>query len=68
MDSKYYTHFVLTEFEGSGFGEFSGVVQFAQSEQKRKSKLDADEARRLLAQNFAVDVNDLHLIQFSQLH
>jgi len=64
MDLKYYTHFVLTEFEGTGFGEFSGVVQFTQS----RSLFGAEEARRMLAQNFDVDVNELHLIQFSQLH
>ncbi len=65
MDSKYYTHFVLTEFEGTGFGEFSGVVQFNKTSQPL---FGAEDARRMLAQNFDVDVNELHLIQFSQLH
>lgn len=65
MESKYYTHFVLTEFEGTGFGEFSGVVQFKKTSQPG---FGSDDARRMLAQNFDVDVNDLHLIQFSQLH
>lgn len=65
MDSKYYTHFVLTEFEGTGFGEFSGVVQFNKTSQPQ---FGTEDARRMLAQNFDVDVDDLHLIQFSQLH
>lgn len=65
MDSKYYTHFVLTEFAGSGFGEFTGVVHL---DAGSRSAFGADDARRLLAQNFDVDVNDLHIIQFSQIH
>lgn len=65
MDNKYYTHFVLTEFEGSGFGEFTGVVHLNPGQ---RSGLGADDARRMLAQNFDVDINDLHVIQFSQIH
>ena len=67
MESKYYTHFVLTEFEGSSFGEFTGVVHMDRS-QRAGSGIGAEDARRMLAQNFDVDINDLHIIQFSQLH
>lgn len=65
MESKYYTHFVLTEFEGSSFGEFTGVVHVDKS---RRAGMGAEDARQMLAQNFDVDINDLHIIQFSQLH
>lgn len=65
MDVKYYTHFVLTELGGSGFGEFTGVVHV---DRGIAQGMIADEARYLLAQNLDVDVDDVHVIHWSHLH
>ena len=65
MDLKYYTHFVLTELGGTGFGEFTGVVHV---DRMSASGLVAEDAKRLLAANLDVDVDDVHVIHWSQLH
>ena len=64
MDHKYYTHFVLTELGGTGFGEFMGVVHVSRAEQR----VAADDARLMLAGNLDVDPEDVHVIHWSQLH
>ncbi len=65
MDLKYYTHFVLTELGGGGFGEFTGVVHV---DRVAASGMMAEDARRLLAENLDVDSDDVHVIHWAQLH
>ena len=65
MDRKYYTHFVLTELGGSGFGEFTGTVHV---DRVGPAGMLADDAKRLLATNLDVDIDDVHVIHWAQLH
>lgn len=65
MDQKYYTHFVLTELDGQGFGEFTGIVHVGEA---REGGIAEQEARRMLAENLDVSAEDVHVIHWSQLH
>ena len=66
MEEKYYTHFLLVDGEAQGgYSEFSGIVQVMRH---NDGSFADHEVRRLLAENFEVEIDDITLLQWSRLH
>ena len=68
MSIKYYTHFLMHEAKpeeiAKGLSEFRGVVEVNRGMRRG----DFREAAGVLARNFACDVRDIKVLQWSRLH
>lgn len=65
MQEKYYTHFLLNEPGSHGLSEYKGVVELYRVS---GSDLSDEDIRRILAENFELDAEEVTLIQWSRLH
>lgn len=65
MAVKYYTHFVTAAEAAMHASEWSGVVELLQP---LADQSGSRELRRLLAQSFDLDSEDIKIIHWSRLH
>ncbi len=68
MATKYYTHFLTGGAKASGARpahEWSGVVEL---HRPLNSRREMRELRSLLASNFALDSEDIRILQWARLH
>jgi hypothetical protein len=66
MTTKYFTHFVTAAEEARHSSEWSGVVELNLPIEGRKGA--QRELRRLLADNFSVDFEDIRILHWARLH
>ncbi len=66
MATKYFTHFVTSAREARQDSEWSGVVELNLPLEGRTGA--QRELRRLLAENFELDFEDIRILHWARLH
>jgi hypothetical protein len=65
MAVKYYTHFVTAAERARSMSEWSGVVELLRPLRDRGG---AKELRRLLAESFEVESEEIRILHWARLH
>ena len=66
MAMKYFAHFVTGTDASRQASEWSGVIELAEPLEGRRSA--QRELRRLLADSFELDVEDVRILHWARLH
>jgi hypothetical protein len=66
MAMKYFAHFVTGAEAARQANEWSGVIELAEHLEGRRSA--QRELRRLLAESFELDVEEVRILQWARLH